>query len=435
MKTFRKNENQHNVKLLQGIIYVMWAIFSIVLVYTLSRIMLNDSFLFLGGREQMKLNLNICIILMVTLILYFFTLHAKISIVLGTGLLLLLDTVNYYIYSFRGTELGIADIYGMRTALNVFGDYTIRPTGTILKCWLVWFVVMALGCGLLPKLKAKYRFASRLFSGLIICFLLIGLVYRGSEFGVSHWSKEGTEYNGYYLNLFLDAKNSYVKKPKGYSGSKAQEVLKDYEKTGTKSKTEDAPTIIAIMNESFTDFRVLGDNFHTNKEVLPYWDSIHKNAVKGYLCSSVYGGGTANSEWEFLTGNSMNLLPAGTIVYQQYLHDHARSIVRNLEENDNYIAMATHPFQSSGWNRLNAWPYLGFQKMTFEEKYTAPDLKTYRGFISDQSMYEYIIRQYKHRDRSKNMFLFGVTMQNHGGYKKKMKEETIKLEGDRKSVV
>ena len=51
MKTFRKNENQHNVKLLQGIIYVMWAIFSIVLVYTLSRIMLNDSFLFLGGRE------------------------------------------------------------------------------------------------------------------------------------------------------------------------------------------------------------------------------------------------------------------------------------------------------------------------------------------------------------------------------------------------
>ena len=76
------------------------------------------------------------------------------------------------------------------------------------------------------------------------------------------------------------------------------------------------PTIIAIMNESFADLSVLGE-FATNFELTPFMNSLKENTIKGYALASVYGAKTPNSEWEFLTGNSMAFLPEGSVVYQQ----------------------------------------------------------------------------------------------------------------------
>ena len=218
-----------------------------------------------------------------------------------------------------------------------------------------------------------------------------------------------------------------MKTPSGYSAKKAKAILNRYKGVETTSKG-DKPIVIGIMSESLCDFRVYENNFRPNQEVMPYWDSLHENVVKGYLASSVYGGGTADSEWEFLTGNSLSLFPTGTIVYQQHMRKPTQSLSRVLRS-QGYFTMATHPFAPSGWNRTKAWPLLGFQKTTFEEDYTSPNLKKYRGFISDKSMYEYIIDQYEKRDQSKNWFLFGVTMQNHGGYLVPIKNKNVRLDG------
>ena len=67
------------------------------------------------------------------------------------------------------------------------------------------------------------------------------------------------------------------------------------------------------MNESFSDLNVLGD-FTTNEDYMPYLHSLQngaENTVTGYLNVSVCGGNTANTEFEFLTGNSMAFLPQG----------------------------------------------------------------------------------------------------------------------------
>ena len=74
------------------------------------------------------------------------------------------------------------------------------------------------------------------------------------------------------------------------------------------------------MNESFSDLSVLGD-LQTNMPLTPFIDSLKENTTKGYALSSVFGAKTPNSEWEFMSGNSMAFLPMGSVVYQQYISD------------------------------------------------------------------------------------------------------------------
>lgn len=112
------------------------------------------------------------------------------------------------------------------------------------------------------------------------------------------------------------------------------------------------------MNESFADFRVIG-NLETNQEVMPFYDSLTENTTKGYALSSVFGAKTPDSEWEFLTGNSMAFLPAGSVPYQQYVSEkNAYSLVDNLKQQD-YTCVAMHPYYATGWSRDKVYPGIG----------------------------------------------------------------------------
>lgn len=77
--------------------------------------------------------------------------------------------------------------------------------------------------------------------------------------------------------------------------------------------------VIVVMNESFSDLSVLGD-FNTSDDVLENFYNESGNIKRGYVYVSVYGGGTANSEFEFLTGNSVVSIPSGAVAYQMYVN-------------------------------------------------------------------------------------------------------------------
>lgn len=97
----------------------------------------------------------------------------------------------------------------------------------------------------------------------------------------------------------------------GYSKVSAQRILSSFEPEGTETMAMDQkPMIIAIVNESFSDISVLGD-FESDL-YLSNWYAEDSYVMRGYVYSSVYGGGTCNSEFEFLTGNSMANCAAST---------------------------------------------------------------------------------------------------------------------------
>ena len=72
------------------------------------------------------------------------------------------------------------------------------------------------------------------------------------------------------------------------------------------------------MNESFADLTIF-EGLELEEDPTPFLHSMTENTIKGYAYSSVFGGTTANSEYEFLTGNTTAFLPAGTVPYQMYV--------------------------------------------------------------------------------------------------------------------
>ena len=187
------------------------------------------------------------------------------------------------------------------------------------------------------------------------------------------------------------------------------------------------PTIIVVMSESYADLSVVGD-FSTNIDVAPYFHSLKENAIHGYALSSVFGAKTPNSEWEFMTGNSMAFLPSGSVVYQQYISKTPTSIVSNLK-NDGYTCVAMHPYYETGWSRNAVYPDLGFDETHFIDDFD--QTKLLREYITDRELYEKIIDRYESRAANEDLFIMSISMQNHGGYTEKYDnfDEKVRLLG------
>ncbi len=360
-----------------------------------------------------KLIANLVCYYLIVNLFFVLTAHSAWAGVLGGTLLMLLATADYYVYRFKGTELSATDFFAIGTAKNVAGHYSYVPDGRVVTAWLIW-VVCCIGQFLCFPSAARFPWLLRIVAVLLEGFLLVVFLVSTRHVRGTHWEDEGSHNYGYFLNFMLGLKSLLGLKPKSYDTeriialeerlSKSEEIV---------SPRNPLPDIIVIMNESFADLSVLGQEPETNVPLLPVLRNLKENTIHGYALSSVFGGTTANSEYEFLTGNSMAFFPYGSIPYMQFIHGSSYSLVRELKQ-QGYQCMATHPYRASGWSRPTVYPAFGFDSVTFEEAYPKKD--TPRGYISDSEMYDYMTRQYEKLSKDGNVFLFGVTVQNHGDY-------------------
>lgn len=357
-----------------------------------------------------KMFLNICSTLIVYLFIQACTNNAGLTCIISHILLIVFAGANYFVYAFRGNELTFGDLKSVFTGLSVASNYRFSLNAQAMNTVLVTVVLVAAARKI--KVKCKYHWVMR---ALCISLAILSFFYvtnKTTGTMTETWEQKGTYRNGYLLNFILSIRDSFIDKPEGYT----EEAIAALEKTYAKENETDAaekPTIIAIMNESFADFRVIG-NLETNQEVMPFYDSLTENTTKGYALSSVFGAKTPDSEWEFLTGNSMAFLPAGSVPYQQYVSEkNAYSLVDILKQQD-YTCVAMHPYYATGWSRDKVYPELGFDEMYFLDDFDQSNLM--RKYVSDSTMYQKLISRYEEGKGKENLFLMGITMQNHGGY-------------------
>ncbi|MDO5545880.1 MAG: LTA synthase family protein [Eubacteriales bacterium] len=339
----------------------------------------------------------------------------------AAGALLLLSVANTFVYQFRGSELQWADFMSIRTAMNVAAGYSFHLPLGVAGCVLLWVWTQFAG-GLLPKESAHPLIARTCgTAAVLVCAFLFS--WKGTGTLPEFWKKDGTLFNGYLLNFSLGLRDSMIEKPQDYPDLIAR--LEEQYPEQAASLPEELPNIVVIMDESLADMRILGD-LKTNQPVTPFLDSLSDNTVRGYALSSVFGGSTASSEFEFLTGCSMAFLPKGSIAYQQYLHQTVYSLPWLLQSYG-YETFATHPYFETGWNRQTAYELLGFEQATFLGAYPEEDLV--REYISDREMFQYVLDQLEQQGDAP-LFLFGITMQNHGSYGDANYQNTISLQGE-----
>lgn len=141
------------------------------------------------------------------------------------------------------------------------------------------------------------------------------------------------------------------------------------------------------------------------------------NCVSGTTYASIVGGQTANTEYEFLTGNSMAFLPKGTVAFQLYLRHAMPSLVTELKSEGYTGNSATHLQKARNYNRDKAYPLLGFDKFYDYTNMIVPFVKM-RNNATDQCTYDNITHDYEQQRKSTDAPYFGYTMtiQNHSSY-------------------
>ena len=370
------------------------------------------------------INILICFFLIILMV--YLSGGVVIGITIGSVLLMVFSSIDYLIYSFRGTEITPYDLLSLGTAINVSGEYEFPVSSNFFISWAVIALLLVLLSDFtFEKVNRKKEWKKYAISFVVLIFMVIAL----SDNVVSYrWGKGGAVSRGVYANFFLELRESRVKKPSGYKASELTEATDKY--TAMCSGPEDRPDVIVIMNESFADLQCLGEGFETNEPVMPFFNSLTENTVRGYAYSSVYGGGTSSSEFEFLTGNSMAFLPRGSIPYQQFVNSDTYSMV-SVFKNLGYKCEAFHPYYADGWNRQNVYPAMGFDEAFFLDSFPQKDL--IRGYVSDKEMYKTILKKIRENTKDKPLFVFGVTMQNHGGYTDETYDRSISIsrhEGD-----
>lgn len=382
---------------------------------------------------------NILIFELIAWTLYLLIGRMTTALRIELALALAFGLTNHYVMAFRSTPFVPWDLLSVRTAASVAQNYDFTPTPRMIVVTVLFVLLMVAVCVLrkVPRIKLPIRLGSAVLCGLALCLFVNTL--QQETFQNKHYlypflftPAYMTKVNGMAVTFAMDLAYVAVDKPEGYSAEEAQKTLEQYGNTdnvfaddeentndsknrGADANNKDLPNIIVIMDEAFSDLSVVGD-LETNEDYMPFMHKMQQGAdhtITGYAQVSVCGGNTANSEFEFLTGNTMSFLPSGSIPYQQYITKDTPSLASYLASLG-YETYAQHPYYASGWNREKVYPLLGFEHLNFIDDYAN---KTYvRKYVSDDADMQHIIDTYENKEDGKPAFIFNVTMQNHGGY-------------------
>lgn len=157
----------------------------------------------------------------------------------------------------------------------------------------------------------------------VAAFLLTdeGFMNRFSVMDFNQWDIESNyEEKGYIMALLSQMKYYRRKAPENYAAKDIEQIAERYltDTSQRTSNTRPPVNIIVIMNKSWADLRVIG-SFDAGNTIMPYIDRLTDNTIKGFLHMSVFGNGTANSEYEVLTGNSMHFIGLPYTPYQLFV--------------------------------------------------------------------------------------------------------------------
>lgn len=367
---------------------------------------------------------NISIIAVIMLMFIVITGSFRVSGVLTTAITALFGVACYYLLIFKNTPLLFSDFFNIKTAAEVAGSYTYKINFEVYVFLFFCFFL----CTLLLKLDKLTFSGLKIRAIFLVLFVFSGYLLVDSvvlkkklgELYINPWDTYSS-YKSYgsYLTLLSSARVTIVQKPEGYSVEKVKEIEKKYSYEPTEQENE-LPNVIMILNESFTDFQNIGGHFNTNKEVLPFYNSMTENTIKGNCYSSSYAGGTINPEFEFLSSSSLYCFPSSSYPYQYNVKSEIPSVISVLKNLGYQGNIAIHPADKTNYNRDKIYDFLGFEKFYGYDDFHKP--KKIEGYVSDESVYNMIIDEYeKYKSNSDKPFsAFALTMQNHGGYTERL---------------
>lgn len=385
---------------------------------------------------------NLHIVALLGSVLFFLGQRTRVAMATMVGLCLLVGVANFYVIAFKGQPIVPADLFALSTAASVSSGYSLFLTWRLGGC----FALFGFYCFALYRWCPKRTITKQdVFVNVIVALLLAvvcGGFYQKTDIKqeydvkVDVWDVRGSYASQGTLLCFLSRAQELVPhEPADYSDEVVAAILEPYRvsemgtdpevnvvtqlpasvESGSDSEAAvtsyDGPNVVVVMNETFSDLSSYPGLEGTNAQP-EFFKSVQEDSlVAGDVYTSAMGGGTCNSEFEFLTGTSMGLLGAG--VYPYVLYD--LESVENLASYFHYLGYETsaiHPAEASNWRRDVIYAQFGFD--SFDDITTMEGADTFRNLVTDKATYERVLEKLDAGDDPQ--FVFDVTIQNHGGY-------------------
>lgn len=396
-----------------GIVTLLYALLSSALLYYCLE--LGNKNPFLNGFFYTLVNIATVFALQAAIYLLFGRWWLS-SLTVGIPLTLL-SIVNYYTILYRNSPVSTQDIHNAGTALSVLDGYAFPLTAFVIAIIVLFALNIAITVRLYKRERGKKQGLKKtVFQNaclLLVCSLFLYSVYFAENpikpRNTFVWSWEDSYYRyGYAASSIEVLQNSInmVNMPEGYSAeelSLSDEAAKEHSSDGS------TPDIILILNETFYDLKDLID-IETDREYMPFTDSL---PLSGRSVVAGTGGGTNKSEYELLTSNSLQLMPAITPFNYLNLSD-ANSIVNYLKSLG-YTTWGAHCAEALNYERGIAYPKLGFDTSLFDTDFPEKRTLGERPYATDEFVYEKMLEDYEAMG-SEPRFMYMLTIQNHGGW-------------------
>lgn len=439
-KLFTKVEKQHSEEYLRRIAFfnkyslLFHALLScgiVFMVEILSRRDFLSACSFVGGHTGAFL-FNAFIVFASLSLVYLFRRRAFFRIIIS-GFWIILGIINGCILSNRVTPFGFTDLKCINDlfAMNNTNYFTAEEATIV----VIGLGLFALFCAVLFIKGPRYqgRIHKIVVLASIVSVMFIGLpvttsAAQNANVVASYFSNiaQGYENYGFIYGFSSSVVDRGMSKPDDYTEEHVAEITDKAESTKQETTVtkDDAPNIICVLLESFCDPDEI-KFLHYNDDPIPTFHKLEENYSTGYLTVPVVGAGTANSEFEVLTGMSMQYFGTGEYPYKTILKKtDCESTAADLAS----IGYGTHAVHNNGGNfysRVNAFSMMGFDTFTSKELMNIQTYTPNGSWATDDILVDETI---KTLDSTPNQpdFTYTITVGTHGDYPKEQVIENPK---------
>lgn len=401
----------------------------------------NHSFITWITTSSLLVAISYFILLAVELLIFAISNNIGFTGGLFTVICITFATISHIKLGYREEPFTADDLYMINNTFQLIG---------MLNIWIIiaiiFSAVLAISAIIYLTIKTRSMKTNRIIRTICLVYsLLIGLAIgninnRGIVDDVLISNGDSLSYsdilgtnklNGGILTFANSVNSKIMEEPTGYSKHAIKKIEQKYEKIAKNINSKrvtnnlSKQNVVYVLSESFSDVSKLDGVQVSGGDPLADIHNIEQNNTSGLMMSSGYGGGTANMEYQALTGFNMGLFaPTMRVAYTQLVP--SQKSPSNVTELFNH-SFAMHPFNNSFYLRQENYKKFGFDNAYFQKdlKHTS---KIYKNpYISDSSVYSDVYEKLK--SNKSGTFVNLVTMQNHMPFTDKYKNYPYKLSG------
>lgn len=330
---------------------------------------------------------------------------------------LVIGCVNGYMLSVRVTPFNAQDLKVIDDALSMIDKYFNGVQGALLIT-----LILAIIAWLVSMWRRGGQFTGKMhrIPALVAVVATFGTMSLVTDFAIekrvlsNYFGNIAFAYEDYGLPYCFTASlfNTGISEPNSYNGYTMSKITQNGKLTESSTSREEMPNIITIQLESFFDVYE-AEFFETSMDPIPTFHYLMDNYSSGYCKVPSVGAGTANTEFEVLTGMSMRYFGPGEYPYKTIAKYQPMESAATALKAFGYGAHALHNNGGNFYSRADVFNMMGFDSYTSKEFMNVLQY-TENGWAKDNILTQHILNAMDSTEQQD--FVFCISVEGHGDY-------------------